>query len=291
LDKVKDRKMAEMKAEGVEYDQRMEELEKLEYPKPRREFVYTTFNLFADRHPWVGQENIRPKSIVREMFETYRSFGDYIKDYQLQRAEGLLLRHINSVYKVLAQTVPDSAKTEQVQEMELYLRQMIRQVDSSLMEEWERMRNPNYQNEKAEKELKPPGAEEAARDITRDQKAFTATIRDRIFTFLRACVNQDYEIAVEVLNEPGEWTAKTLQPTVDAFFEKHQQLRLDPEARNLRHTYIKPSEDKQTWLVQQMLLDEKEENVWVAEFEVNLKRSRELEEPNLKLVRIGRLAA
>jgi hypothetical protein len=68
LDRVKDRKMAEMKMEGIEYDQRMEELEKLEYPKPNREFVYDTFNAFSGRHPWVGQENIRPKSIAREMF-------------------------------------------------------------------------------------------------------------------------------------------------------------------------------------------------------------------------------
>src|SRR5205814_885282 len=84
LDRVKDQKMAEMKMEGIEYDKRMEELEKLEYPKPNREFVYSTFNEFATRHPWVGEENIRPKSIAREMFETFRSFSDYVRDYELQ---------------------------------------------------------------------------------------------------------------------------------------------------------------------------------------------------------------
>ena len=144
LDKLKDQKIAEMKTEGIEYDQRMEELEKLEYPKPQREFVYSTFNAFADRHPWVGEENIRPKSIAREMFEGFRSFSDYIHDYELQRAEGLLLRHLNSVYKVLSQTVPDGAKTDAVREMELYLRDMLRQVDSSLLDEWEKMRDPSY---------------------------------------------------------------------------------------------------------------------------------------------------
>src|SRR5712675_872679 len=125
-----------MKMAGIEYDERMEELEKLEYPKPNREFVYSTFNAFADRHPWVGQENIRPKSIAREMFEQFRSFADYIKDYELQRAEGSLLRHLSSVHKVLAQTVPDASKSDAVGEMELYLGLMIRQVDSSLLEEW-----------------------------------------------------------------------------------------------------------------------------------------------------------
>jgi hypothetical protein len=121
LDKVKGQAVAEMKMQGIEYNQRMEELEKLEYPKPNRDFIYSTFNAFAARHPWVGQENIRPKSIAREMFEEFRSFADYIKIYELQRAEGLLLRHLSSVYKVLAQTVPDAAKNDTIREMELYL--------------------------------------------------------------------------------------------------------------------------------------------------------------------------
>src|SRR5690606_13644462 len=111
LDKLKAAKMAEWKQQGMEYYERMEELDRLEHPKPLREFIYSTFNAFADKHPWVGQENIRPKSIAREMYEEFRSFSDYIKLYDLQRSEGLLLRHLNSVYKVLAQTVPDTAKT------------------------------------------------------------------------------------------------------------------------------------------------------------------------------------
>ena len=126
LDRVKDQKMAEMKMEGIEYDQRMEELEKCEHPKPNREFVYSTFNAFADQHPWVGQENIRPKSVAREMFEQFRTFAEYIYDYDLQRSEGLLLRHLNSVYKVLSQTVPDNAKPDELLEMEHYLRDMLK---------------------------------------------------------------------------------------------------------------------------------------------------------------------
>ena len=175
-----------MKAEGLDYDQRMEELEKLEYPKPLRDFIYSTFNAFADRHPWVGEENIRPKSIAREMFEGFRSFSDYVQEYDLERAEGLLLRHLNSVYKVLSQTVPDAVKTDAVLEMELYLRDMLRQVDSSLLEEWERMRDPNYQPPgTAGAEMRPPRPEEPP-DVTRDTKAFTAAIRTRVFAFLRA---------------------------------------------------------------------------------------------------------
>jgi superfamily II RNA helicase len=293
LDKVKDQKMAEMKMAGIEYDERMEELEKLEHPKPNREFVYSTFNAFAARHPWVGQENIRPKSIVREMFEEFRSFSDYIKLYELQRAEGVLLRHLNSVFKVLAQTVPEAAKNDQVREMELYLGTMIRQVDSSLLDEWEKMRDPNYKPG-ASKEVRPPGADEAAADVTRDVKAFTAAIRNRLFTFLRGLVVGDYEQAIAKLDSPldaeGEpWTAARLKQLMDAYLVEHDHLCLDPNARNVRHTYVTPAEDKKSWRVQQMLVDPEGDNDWVAEFEVDLAESRKSGEPFLRLRRMGSL--
>ncbi|MDB6109884.1 MAG: box helicase [Pedosphaera sp.] len=296
LDRVKDAKMAEMKSQGIEYNERMDELEKLEYPKPKREFIYSTFNAFADRHPWVGQENIRPKSIAREMFEQFRSFADYIKDYELHRAEGLLLRHLSSVHKVLAQTVPDAAKNDAVREMELYLGTMIKQVDSSLIEEWERMRDPNYKPRGEQAEVRPPGAEEAAQDITRDAKAFTSTIRNRIFTFLRGVVIEDYEQALVVLTSPeqpeGEpWTPERLRQAHEAYRAEHEYICLDPNARNLRHTYVTPSEDKRHWRVQQMLVDPEEANDWVAEFEIDLAASRAANEPVIRLRRIGNLTA
>ena len=293
LDKIKTQKMAEMKMEGIEYDQRMEELEKLEYPKPNREFIYSTFNAFADRHPWVGQENIHPKSIAREMFESFRSFSDYIRDYELQRAEGVLLRHLNGVFKVLAQTVPDAAKNEQVREMELYLGTMIRQIDSSLLDEWEKMRNPDY--ERAEvKEVRPPGAEQADADITFDTKAFTAALRIRIFTFLRGLVIGDFEAAIAGLNSPADadgqpWTPERLDKILEAYHVEHERICLDPNARNMRHTYVIPSEDKKNWRVQQMLVDPEEHNDWVAEFEVDLAESRKAGEPVLKLRRLSGL--
>jgi superfamily II RNA helicase len=333
LDKVKSAKMAEMKIAGIEYEERMEELEKLEYPKPNREFVYSTFNAFADKHPWVGQENIRPKSIAREMFETFRSFSDYIRDYELQRAEGVLLRHLNSVFKVLTQTVPDTAKNDAVREMELYLGSMIRQIDSSLLDEWEKMRDPNYARAET-KEVRPPGAEAAAADITRDTKAFTAAIRNRVFTFLRGLANRDYDAALALImvaqvSKPAVsptsqsagpsdaegaldvrksagleardtadseicatvWTGARLQQTLEDYYKEHEYIRLDPEARNLRHTYVIPSEDKRTWRVQQMLIDPEENNDWVAEFEVDLGRSREIGEPVMRLLRFGSLAS
>lgn len=295
LDKLKAQKMAEMKQAGLDYEERMEELEKLEYPKPNREFVYSTFNTFADKHPWVGQENIRPKSIAREMFENFRSFSDYVRDYELQRSEGLLLRHLHSVYKALTQTVPDGVKTDTVREMELYLGAMIRQVDSSLLEEWERMRDPHYLPRGQVKEARPPGAEEAAQDVTRDTKGFTAAIRTRIFGFLRGLVVADYETALTYLASAEDldgkpWTPARLRLAMEEYRREHERLCLDPNARNVRHTYVTAAEDKRTWRVQQMLVDPGEQNDWVAEFEVDLVKSREAKEPNLRLSRIACLA-
>jgi len=315
LDRLKDQKMAEMKMEGIEYDQRMEELEKLEHPKPNGEFVYSTFNAFADKHPWLGQESIRPKSVAREMFETFRSFSDYIRDYELQRAEGVLLRYLSRVHKVLAQTVPDNAKNDLVREMEVYLGAMIRQVDSSLIDEWEKMRDPNYQRAEAA-EVRLAGAAEADRDITRDAKAFTAAIRNRIFTFLRGLVIGDFESALDVLSEgrvspardqkaedqglaelapPNDtdgqsWTVERLKEALENYHVEHERICLDPDARNIRHTHIVPAGDKKTWRVQQMLVDPEGNNDWVAEFEVDLPESREQGEPVLHLRRIGSLA-
>ena len=295
LDRLKGRAVAEMKMAGIEYDQRMAELEKLEYPKPLREFIYGQFNEFADKHPWVGQENIRPKSIVREMFEGYLSFGDYVRTYDLQRAEGLLLRHVNSVFKVLAQTVPDGVKTDEVREMEAYLAAMLHQVDSSLLDAWERMQNPDYQRD--EKAVAMPGAEAAALDITRDKKTFTAAIRARIFSFLRSLTTGDWEPAALALDdlarrapldaEGQPWTAERLAALTTEYLAGHHELRLDPEGRNLRHTYVKPTEDGKDFIVQQMLVDPDEANDWVAEFQVDLNASREFSEPVLDLMRLG----
>ncbi len=299
LDKIKDRAVAEMKADGMEYEQRMEELEKLEYPKPLREFIETTFGVFADRHPWVGGEDIRPKSIAREMFEQFRSFAEYIYDYELQRSEGLLLRHLNSVYKVLSQTVPDGAKTDEVVEMEVYLRTLLSAVDSSLADEWERMRDPDYQPRGAGlrpgADVKPPGAAEAEADVTRDTKAFLAGVRTRLFTFLRAWWIGDHAGAIAVLDRPGDgdgapWTADRLKAALEGYRVEHTSLRFDPEARNLRHTHVAPAFEGDALRVEQMLVDPDMLNDWVAEFRVDLAASREARRPVLALTRLGSLA-
>jgi hypothetical protein len=179
--------------------------------------------------------------------------------------------------------------------MEIYLAAMLRQIDSSLLEEWEKMRDPNYQAREDAPEVRPPGAEEAEQDITRDPKAFTAAIRTQIFTFLRALANGDLETALATTSgtpppDHDPWTTDRLRQALDAYHVEHERIRLDPEARNSRHTYVTPSEDKRRWRVQQMLVDPAEANDWVAEFDVDLAESRSANAPALQLRRLGILA-
>ncbi|MBA2348222.1 MAG: DUF3516 domain-containing protein, partial [Solirubrobacterales bacterium] len=275
-------------AEGVPYEQRIARLEELEYPKPCREFVYSTFNEFAAAHPWVGQDNIRPKSVAREMYENFRSFADYVKDYDLHRVEGLLLRHLSSTHKVLAQTVPDAAKTEPVQEMEAWLAGVVRGTDSSLLDEWERLRDPNYRPS-AEVEIRPAPPP----DITRNVREFTALIRTEIFKFLQPLSAQTFGAALAALDtestaaDGSPYSPETLAATVAPFIAAHRRLRFDPDARNGRHTHVTRSDDGKSWRVSQILVDPDDHNDWHAEFFVDLERAREDGRPTLRLLGLG----
>lgn len=290
LDKLKTEKMSEMKAAGVEYDQRIEELEKLEYPKPGRDFIYQTYNAFAAAHPWVGQDNIRPKSIVREMYEDYESFAGYVHRYELHRQEGVLLRHISSVGKVLQQTVPPSFKNEAVQEMEDWLVGVLRGTDSSLLDEWERLRDPSYRPAEAA----PEAAEPVRADITRNRREFTALIRAAIFQFLRALGEGRTSAAAAALVSPEAaagaappWSAEALEQLMEAYYEGHERLSLDPEARQSGHTHILVESEADCWQVDQVFVDPEGLNDWQARFRVDLPAARAAGRPVLVLEGIG----
>ena len=140
VDKEKTALIAKMKEEGYDFDDRMEALEEVEHPKPGKEFIYVTYNEFVLKHPWAKEAGVRPKSIAREMVESGSSFEDYIKTYGLERSEAILLRHLSEVFKVLVQTVPPTMKTEELIDVEEYLGEIVRGIDSSLIDEWEKLR-------------------------------------------------------------------------------------------------------------------------------------------------------
>ena len=280
LDRIKTDKIAEMKAAGVEYDARMIELEKLEYPKPHKEFIYGTYNAFAAKHPWVGQENIRPKSVAREMYETFQSFGEYIKEYDLQRAEGLLLRYLSDVYKALVQSVPELSKDEATRDIITYFGAIVRQVDSSLLDEWDRMRNPDRVAVRVDQKV------EEVWNVTRDVKAFTVLVRNEIYRLLRALAARDYEGAVEIVaGGATAWKPGELEKALAPFYAEHGYIRTDPEARSPKNTMI--TQGDTAWEVRQIVLDPEEDNDWVLEVSIDLERSREAVRPVLHLRRIG----
>ncbi len=300
--KARTARLDELKAQGMEYNQRMEEIEKVEYPKPLREFIYGTYNEFAEQHPWVDV-NVEPKSIVREMFENFSTFSGYVKQYGLQRMEAILLRHLNYVYKVLSQTVPDGYKNDELHEMEDYLGDMIRRTDSSLLEEWEKMAHPeDYQKrldaglteDEAEKAF---GADKAAADITYDKKRFLGMVRQRIFQIMGNLAKQDFAAVLDSLADDLEegqmlvdgegkpWTESMLTEIMAAYTAEHHKFRLDVEGRALAHTIVTYEGD--VMHIQQMLQDEEEFNDWSIDFEINLADSREAGIPLLKMLRIG----
>jgi len=268
VDKLKTEKLAELKAADVPYEERMEKLDAIEHPKPRREFLYDTFNAWAAAHPWIGQENVRPKSIAREMYERYMSFSEYVREYGLERSEGLLLRHLSQTWKVLAQTVPDSAKTESVVEMETYFRELIRGIDSSLLEEWERLRDPNFV---AVESLEKPRRPETF-DVTRDLAGFQRLVRAAILGFLQDVAARDWEAAAERVGAAE--TPSKIETAFAEYLESRGRFRLDPEGRSAKHTHWPENLRETEWEVVQVLVDAEEQNDWEARFVVSIPESR-----------------
>ena len=197
--------------------------------------------------------------------------------------------------------MPDGVKNDEAFEIEYYLRDLLSSVDSSLADEWERMRDPDYQPRAAvaagrARELRPQGAAAAEADITRDRKRFLAAIRTRAFLFLRSWSLGDHAAALGLVDPPrpdaGDraWSADDLKAALEAYGVEHGPVRFDPEARNLRHTHVSDPDEGRVWRIEQMLVDPELHNDWVAEFEVDLEQSREAGRPALRLRRLGSLA-
>jgi len=283
VDQLKGELIARLKNEGVSYEERMEMLEEVEWPKPGKEFIYHTYNAFVAERPWMKEAAVRPKSIAREMFEHWQSFEDYVKTYGLEKSEAVLLRHLSEVYKVLSQTVPPMAKTEELVEAEDYFGDLLRTVDSSLLDEWEKLRNPDYV---PELELEKPADERKAVPFTRNRPAFTRATRNAVFTLLKAFAEENTAaILAQVEANDGEgqpWTAARIEGLLDGYFADHQRIRLDPEARATKHMRMSDDEPRR-WVIDQTLVDPDELNDWVLKLVVDLDRSDAEERPVLTL--------
>jgi hypothetical protein len=278
--KAKGELVAKLKAERVPYEERMERLEKVSHAKPEAEFLAATFRLFAEHHPWVSQEAVRPKSIAREMWEGFESFDGYVIRYGLQRSEGLLLRYLGQVETTLEQTVPEAAKTERVREATAYLRTLVKHVDGSLLEAWERQagRGP------AEA---APVAQAAARrlPLAERPKELRARVRAELHALVRALSRQDFAAAADwVRQDPDDpWDAERFAQALAPFLAEHGQLRFDPSARQPHLTRME-SRGPRLWSVQQGLLEPAGTGLWAIEGEVSLPEDEP--DPDQPLVRV-----
>lgn len=278
VDKLKTALMAEMKNQGVEFDERLERLDEVEHPKPGKDFIYDTYNEFVLTNPWAKEASVRPKSIAREMFEDWKSFEDYVKLYGLERSEAVLLRHLSEVYKVLDHTVPPALMTEELEEASTFFGTMLRGIDSSLIDEWERLRNPDAVPAAGEEAIpvEPP-------KFTRDRSAFDRHVRTAVFDFLKAISQADFDSAERIISP----LPTDLRGTVEQFLSTNRGLRFDPEARNRKHTRISAENGKRTWEVEQILVDQEDLNDWRLIVKVDLDESDEKERAVLEWVEFG----
>jgi superfamily II RNA helicase len=290
VDKIKGELVAQLKAEGVEYEQRMERLEEVTHPKPLSDFINGTFNRFRGKHPWVGGEDIRPKSIGREMFEGYMSFADYVKRYGLQRSEGVLLRYLSQLYKTLDQNVPEPAKTEGVWDALGFFRALVETTDSSLLEEWEGLLHPEILVRTKERET----AREILwlQELLADPKTFAARIRAEMHLLTRALSLRDWEEAATLIKQDPDdpqtlWDTDRFEQTMAPFFAEYGELLFSPEARRHQWTQIQKTGDRQ-WEVSHTLLDPQGDNLWALQGTIDLRNPDEAEGP---IVRVGTIGA
>ena len=280
-DLLKTRAVNEMKAEGIEYDERMAELEKIEYPKPNADILYASYNIFAEQHPWVGSDVLRPKSIARDLYARGDNFIEYVKEYGLQRSEGVLLRYLSNCYKALVQNVPESAKTDSLWDLIDDLGWVVRQVDASLISEWEALVNPD-------EEPKNTAEAEPEKNVTEDTCGFQILVRNRVWAIIRALAFRNYNKAAELLSDvnPSQLsTADDLREQMTPYWERFEAIDTGPDGRSKNEVSFDMQERR--WNVLQTLLDPERERVYRAEFEVDLERSATTNAPVFRFVAIG----
>jgi hypothetical protein len=283
LDRLKRDAVAEMKAAGMEYEERMEELDKLEYPKPNGQLIYGLFDAFGQQHPWVGHDAVRPKGVARELYDRALDFRGFVIDLGLERSEGVVLRYLSDVYKALVQTVPNWAVTAEVDDMIEFFREVVRGVDSSLLDEWEKLRDPAYVPRPDE-----PEPEVVSRGVLADERAFKVLLRNALFRLVRALSSHDVAAALAELevDEADPWSGERLATAMAPFWEEHESLRTDPRARGTEHTLIDVEPSR--WRVRQILLDAEGDHDFYADLVVDLERSAEEDRPVMTLRHLGR---
>jgi superfamily II RNA helicase len=287
-DREKGRRIAEWKAEGIGYEERMERLEEVTHPKPLADWLAVRFDRFARLHPWVGSDDVSPKSIGREMIESFVSFDDYVRLYGLERSEGVLLRYLSQLWRTLDTNVPDAAKTEPARDAISLLRTTIELTDSSLLEEWESLLHPELLGKRREERGKVVEAL-WVRQLVESPRALAERLRAEVHLLVHALAQRDWEEAAErVVAVPGElWDARRFEEALAPFFAEHAALLDTPEARRHQWTRIEKCGDRQ-WRVTQTLLDAEGDHDWGLGAQVDLRAATAVDQPLLRIEWVGR---
>jgi superfamily II RNA helicase len=234
LDRVKTEALTALKAAGVEYEERIEALDKLEYPKPLREWTYDLFDRYRVDHPWAADYNIAPKSVARDLYERAMTFSEYVAHYGLMRSEGLVLRYLSDVYRGLVRNVPEEMKTEDLLDVTEWLGELVRQVDSSLIDEWERLAAA-AESSSLEEAVNEIGLELQAGTappppVTANTRAFRVMLRNAAFRRVELAARRDVAALVE--GEPaGGFDAASWSEALETYFAQHEAIGIGPAAR------------------------------------------------------------
>ena len=279
LNKARGEAVAQMKADGIEYDERMELLDEVTYPKPLSDVLEHIFEVYLRSNPWAADGHLSPKSVVREMWERAFTFREFVSVYGLTRSEGAVLRYLSDAFKALRSGVPAAARTEEVTDVVEWLGELVRQVDSSLLDEWEQLTNPDDP-------LDAPVAMPARpRPLTGNERAFTAMVRNALFRRVELFARRRSHDLGELDRESG-WTAERWEEIVSAYFDEHDDVGIGADARGPALLII----DRQpgVWRVRQILDDPAGDHDWGFEVEVDLEASDEEGVAVIRMVDAGR---
>ncbi len=262
--------VAAMKSEGVEYDQRMELLEEVTWPKPLEELLDAAFQTYRASQPWVGDFELSPKSVVRDLYERAMTFNDYIGFYKLNRSEGLVLRYLSDAYRAARQTIPDEAKTEELLDLIEWLGELVRQVDSSLLDEWEQLVNPAALIDGVAIEASAPVLPPAPKGVTTNIRAFRILVRNELFRRVQLAALEDFDQLGE-LDAAAGFDADTWAAAMDAYFDAHNNLGTGGDSRSSAMLIV--DEGPTVWTVRQIFDDPAGDHDWGISATVDLAES------------------
>jgi hypothetical protein len=269
--KAKGEAVARMKADGIEYEERMALLEDVSWPKPLDELLTGALESYRRGHPWVADARLSPKSVVRDMSERAMTFVEYVGHYQLARSEGLVLRYLADTFRALRQTVPPEARTEELTDVIEWLGELVRQVDSSLLDEWEKLAAGEDAVEDG-----PPPLDRGPAGVTRNTRAFRVLVRNALFRRVELAALRRWDLLGE-LDRAAGWDARAWEEALEPYFAEHgaagTAIGTGPNARGPQLLTI--TEEPQRWLVRQVLDDPAGDHDWAISAEIDLAASDE----------------